>query len=90
MKNRQAFQTHHRNRTHAAIVEGRAKRLTNRGMKPGSKPSGEAVAYCSACEGPLVDSAAGRARHALKGGDCAVAMAEAISIQKKGPTADLR
>jgi len=79
MRNRQAFRTHHRNRTHAAIVEGRAKRLTARGMKPGSKSSGASVAYCSACGGPLVDSVAGRARHALKGGKCALAMAEIIS-----------
>lgn len=85
MRNRKAFITHHRNQTHAAIERSRAQRFTIRGMKPGSKSSGAAVTYCSACSAPVVDSTAGRARHAQKGGKCAEAMARTVK-----PSADLQ
>jgi hypothetical protein len=74
VKNRKAFRTHHKNETDAAIQKSRAMRFVNRGMKPGSKSSGASVAYCCACGAPVVDSAAGRKRHALRGGKCALAM----------------
>lgn len=74
MRNAKAFRTHHRNQTHAAIVQARATQYVNRGMKPGSKATGASVAYCAACGAPIVDSTVGRKRHALKGGKCAEAM----------------
>jgi hypothetical protein len=75
MRNWQAFRTHHANQTRAAMA--RRWLPTSKGMKPGSKPSGDSVAYCSACQGAYVDSKPGRARHALKGGKCALAMVSA-------------
>lgn len=78
MKNWQAFKTHHKNQTHAAIA--RRWSLTENGLKLGSKSSGRAVVYCGACGAPVVDSAAGRARHALRGQKCA----QAVSKSKGG------
>jgi hypothetical protein len=72
MRNWQAFRTHHKNQTNLAMA--RRWLPTSKGMKPGSKASGDTVAYCSACQGAYVDSKPGRARHALKGGKCALAM----------------
>lgn len=74
MRNWQAFKTHHKNQTAAAHERRRAIRGTTKGMKAGDASSGAAVAYCSACRAPVVESAAARKRHALKGGKCAEAM----------------
>jgi hypothetical protein len=74
MRNWQAFRTHHSNQIQIAMARSRGLRGTRKGMKPGDKSSGASVAYCSACQGAYVDSRPGRARHAQKGGKCALAM----------------
>lgn len=89
MRNWQAFKTHHKNQTAAAHERRRAIRGTTKGMKAGDASSGAAVAYCSACRAPVVESAAARKRHALKGGKCAEAMRlESIkaTVSRSGPT----
>lgn len=74
MRNWKAFQTHHKNQTHLALARSKLMRKISKGMKAGDKSSGAAVVYCGACGAPVVDSAAGRGRHALRGGKCAEAM----------------
>lgn len=81
MKNWQAFKTHARNQEHARQEEQRAKRGTRKGMRPGDSSSGDSVVYCGACSAPIVDSPAGRKRHALRGGKCAQAMKPTVNLQ---------
>jgi hypothetical protein len=74
MRNWEAFKTHHKNQTRAALRRHRAMKPMQKGMRPGTPSSGSAVIYCDACHGPVVDSKEGRARHSFKSQECRAAM----------------